>query len=83
MFERCGRSFAEAIGENPTAGLTLGTFAALVVAMVLYIPRGLMSLQVFMTGVIDGIKTMIPVALIFIFMQKYIVSGMTSGAVKG
>ncbi len=61
-----GRSFAEAIGENPTAGLTLGTFAALVVAMVLYIPRGLMSLQVFMTGVIDGIKTMIPALMILI-----------------
>lgn len=61
-----GRSFAEAIGENPTAGLTLGTFAALVVAMVLYIPRKLMSLQEFMTGVIDGIKTMIPALTILI-----------------
>ena len=30
-----------------------------------------------------AIVTIIPVALIFIFMQKYIVSGMTSGAVKG
>ena len=29
------------------------------------------------------VVTIIPVALIFIFMQKYIVSGMTSGAVKG
>lgn len=61
-----GRSFAEAIGENPTAGLTLGTFAALVVAMVLYIPRKLMSVQEFMTGVIDGIKTMIPALTILI-----------------
>lgn len=61
-----GRSFAEAIGENPTAGLTLGTFAALVVAMVLYIPRGLMNLREFMAGVIDGIKTMIPALTILI-----------------
>jgi len=30
-----------------------------------------------------GIVTIIPVILIFICMQKYIVSGMTSGAVKG
>ena len=30
-----------------------------------------------------AIVAIIPVALIFIFMQKYIVSGMTSGAVKG
>lgn len=61
-----GRSFAEAIGENPTAGLTLGTFAALLVAMVLYIPRRIMSLREFMTGVIDGIKTMIPALTILI-----------------
>ena len=30
-----------------------------------------------------SVVTIIPVALIFIFMQKYIISGMTSGAVKG
>ena len=61
-----GRPFTEAIGENPTAGLTLGTFAALAVAMVLYIPRKLMSLREFMAGVIDGIKTMIPALAILI-----------------
>lgn len=61
-----GASFAEAIGENPTAGLTLGTFAALMTAMVLYIPRRLMTLREFMAGVIDGIKTMIPALMILI-----------------
>lgn len=61
-----GRSFSEAIGENPTAGLTLGTFAALLVAMIMYLPRKLMSLREFMTGVIDGIKTMIPALMILI-----------------
>ena len=30
-----------------------------------------------------AVVTIIPVALIFIFMQKYIISGMTSGAVQG
>lgn len=30
-----------------------------------------------------GVLTVFPVALIFIFMQKYIVTGLTSGAVKG
>lgn len=30
-----------------------------------------------------AVVTIIPVALIFIFMQKYIISGMTSGVVKG
>lgn len=61
-----GRPFTEAIGENPTAGLTLGTFAALAVAMLLYLPRKLMTLREFMTGVIDGIKTMIPALTILI-----------------
>lgn len=61
-----GHSFAEAIGENPTAGLTMGTFAALLVAMVMYLPRKLMSLREFMTGIIDGIQTMIPALTILI-----------------
>lgn len=61
-----GRPFTEAIGENPTAGLTLGTFAALTVAMLLYLPRKIMTLREFMTGVIDGIKTMIPALTILI-----------------
>jgi multiple sugar transport system permease protein len=30
-----------------------------------------------------AVVTIIPVALVFIFMQKYIISGLTSGAVKG
>jgi len=30
-----------------------------------------------------AVVSMIPVAIIFIFMQKYIIAGMTSGAVKG
>lgn len=30
-----------------------------------------------------AVVTIIPVALIFIFMQKYIIDGMTSGAIKG
>ena len=30
-----------------------------------------------------AVVTIIPVALIFLFMQKYIISGLTSGAVKG
>jgi multiple sugar transport system permease protein len=30
-----------------------------------------------------AVVTIIPVSLVFIFMQKYIISGLTSGAVKG
>lgn len=61
-----GKNFTEAIGENPTAGLTLGTFAALIVAIIMYVPRKIMSLREFMSGVIDGIKTMIPALTILI-----------------
>ena len=61
-----GASFAEAIGENPVAGLTLGTFAGLLVALVMYLPRKIMTMKEFMTGIIDGIKTMIPALTILI-----------------
>lgn len=30
-----------------------------------------------------AVAAIIPVAMIFFYMQKYIISGMTSGAVKG
>lgn len=61
-----GVDFATAIGENPVAGLTLGTFAGLLAALVMYLPRRLMTMQEFVTGIIDGIKTMIPALTILI-----------------
>ena len=61
-----GVDFAVAIGENPVAGLTLGTFAGLLMALALYLPRRLMTMQQFVTGIIDGIKTMIPALTILI-----------------
>lgn len=61
-----GVSFSQAIGENPTAGLTLGTFAGLLTALILYVPRSIMTVHQFMNGVIDGIKTMIPALTILI-----------------
>ena len=51
-----GTDFVTAIGENPTAGLTLGAFAALVVALVMYIPRKLVKFRDFMSGVTTGVK---------------------------
>ena len=61
-----GVPFAEAIGENPVAGLTLGTFAGLLVALIMYLPRKIMKPQEFVTGILDGIKTMIPPLTILI-----------------
>ena len=61
-----GVSFSEAIGCNPTAGLTLGAFAALVTAMLLYLPRGLIKPKAFMEAIVSGIGSIIPPMLILI-----------------
>lgn len=58
--------FIEAIGENPTMGLTLGAFAALIVALILYIPRKLMTFKDFMNGVTQGVKSMVPAIMILV-----------------
>ena len=61
-----GNSFSEAIGENPTAGLSLGAFAGLVTAFLLYIPRKLMTPKEFMTNIVSGIGNIVPPMLILI-----------------
>ncbi|MDO4865216.1 MAG: Na+/H+ antiporter NhaC family protein [Clostridia bacterium] len=61
-----GVSFSEAIGENPTAGLTLGAFAGLVTAFVLYIPRKLMTPREFIGNIVSGISNIVPPMLILI-----------------
>ncbi len=61
-----GVSFSEAIGYNPTAGLSLGAFAGLVTAFVLYIPRGRMTPKEFIKCIVDGIGSIVPPMLILI-----------------
>ena len=61
-----GVSFSEAIGENPTAGLTLGAFAGLVTAFLLYIPRKLMTAREFISNMVSGISNIVPPMLILI-----------------
>ena len=61
-----GVSFSEAIGCNPTAGLTLGAFAGLVTAFLLYIPRGLMTPKDFIGNIVSGIGNIVPPMLILI-----------------
>ena len=61
-----GVPFSEAIGENPTAGLTLGAFAGLVTAFVMYIPRKLMKPRDFMENIVNGIGSIVPPMLILI-----------------
>lgn len=59
-----GVDFVTAIGENPTAGLTLGALAALVCALVLYIPRKLVTFREFMSGITAGVKLMVSAVMI-------------------
>lgn len=59
-----GVDFITAIGENPTAGLTLGALAALVTALVLYIPRKLVTFRDFMGGITAGVKLMVSAVMI-------------------
>ncbi len=61
-----GVSFSEAIGYNPTAGLTLGAFAGLLTAFVLYIPRRLMSPREYIETIVSGIGNIVPPMLILI-----------------
>ena len=61
-----GVSFAEAIGYNPTAGLTLGAFAGLITAMILYLPRRIMKPREFVMNIVDGIGKIVPPMLILI-----------------
>lgn len=61
-----GVPFSEAIGVNPTAGLTLGAFAALITTAILYIPRKLMKPKAYMKNIVDGIGSIVPPILILI-----------------
>ena len=61
-----GVPFSEAIGENPTAGLTLGAFAGLLTALLLYLPRRLMTAKEFISSIVEGIGRIVPPMLILI-----------------
>ena len=61
-----GVPFSEAIGENPTAGLSLGAFAGLVAAFVLYIPRRIIGVREFVESIVAGISSIVPPMLILI-----------------
>lgn len=61
-----GVPFAEAIGANPTAGLSLGAFAGLVTAFILYIPRKIMKPKEFAGNIVSGVGSIVPPMLILI-----------------
>ncbi len=61
-----GVPFSEAIGQNPVAGLSLGAFAGLFTAFILYIPRGIFTPRRFVELIVSGIGSIVPPMLILI-----------------
>ncbi|MCI2062546.1 MAG: Na+/H+ antiporter NhaC family protein [Eubacteriaceae bacterium] len=66
-FSGKGIGFMAAFGNcNSSASLAWGGFGAIIVAMLLYLPRKIMGFTTFMSCVGDGVKTMVPAILILI-----------------
>ena len=62
-----GTPFLSSFGECDSAfSLVLGSFLALVVTFLLYIPRKVLSFHDFMGGITEGIKSMVPAFTILI-----------------
>ncbi|WKY46526.1 Na+/H+ antiporter NhaC family protein [Eubacteriaceae bacterium ES3] len=60
-----GLSFSEAFGNcDASAALVLGSFWALIVTFLLFVPRKLIGFKEFMGGLSEGIKTMVPAYII-------------------
>ena len=60
-------SFAASIGNaSASLALVLASFAAILVAFLLYVPRKLVSFIDFINGTIEGIKLMLPANLVLI-----------------
>lgn len=65
FFSGQGISFGEAFGNcDSSASLVLGSFWALVVTFLLFIPRKLITFKEFMGGIGEGIKSMVPAYII-------------------
>ena len=61
-----GVEFAAAVGENPVGGLCVGAFVALVVAAAMFLPRGLTTLEGYMEGVAEGVRSMVGAIMILV-----------------
>jgi len=60
-------SFAASIGNaSASFALVLASFAAILVALVMYVPRKLVSFTQFVNGAVEGVKLMLPANLILI-----------------
>ena len=82
-----GLSFQEAIGaSNSSASLVLGSFWALIVAFIQFLPRKLLTFREFMDSIGTGINTMVPAYIILTLAwtigtlcQKYLGTGQYIG----
>ena len=73
----CYHKFVDAFaGCDASQGLVLGAFIAIVVTMVLYLPRKVISFNQFADSIVDGFKAMVPAILILIF--AWTLSGITN-----
>ena len=71
------RNFVDAFaGCDASMGLVLGSFLALAVTFVLYLPRKVITFKQFADSFVDGFKAMVPAILILIF--AWTLSGVTN-----
>lgn len=67
FFSGQGISVHQAFGNtNANVSLVLGGFVSLIVAMILFVPRKIMSFKDFMIGLGAGVKSMVPAFIILI-----------------
>lgn len=71
-FHSVGAAFGN---TDSSKSLVLGSFGGLFVAFVLFVPRGLITLKLFMEGVMRGVQAMIPANMILTF--AWTISGIT------
>ncbi len=61
-----GVDFATAIGEDPVGGLCVGSFVAIIVAAIMFLPRKLMTLAGFVEGMSEGVRSMVGAIMILV-----------------
>ncbi len=61
-----GVELSVAVGEDPVAGLCIGATVALVVAAGMFLPRGLMTLDGFVGGISEGVRSMVGAIMILV-----------------
>ena len=73
----CYHNFVEAFaGCDASQGLVLGAFVTIVVTMLLYLPRRVITFTQFTDSFVDGFKAMVPAILILTF--AWTLSGITN-----